>query len=290
MKGELFNLNSLQTLVAVADCRSFTAAAESLCYAQSAVSMQIRRLENQAGTSLIDRSRRDFALTQDGERLLGYAREMLRLNQAAWSEITGQPVSGVVRLGIPADYGFYLPEILQYFAEQYPHVQMEVRCELSLNLVRLVQTGNLDLALVTRQPRSPGGEVLRRESLVWAGSGKFAVHRREPLPLALYPQGICVFRDSALNALNEEGVRWRIVYTSQSMAGLRSAVKAGLGVTVAISSMLGEELQDLGADGELPYLPRVEIALHRAPGRPKDPARILAQLLAERLGEVNAGG
>lgn len=283
MKNPAFDLKQLQTLIAVADTNSFTAAAEKLNYVQSAVSMQIRRLEDQVGALLIDRSQKGFALTQDGEKLLGYARKLMQINDSAWMELTAQPIRGVVRLGIPADYGFYLSDTLKYFVEQYPYVEMEVRCELSVTLVEKVQSGDLDLALVTKQPRSPGGEVIRREPLVWAGNPLLDLHKRSPLPLALYPQGICIFRDSALSVLSEAGLRWRIVYTSQSLAGLRTAVKAGLGITVAIPSMLDQDLKNLGPDSELPELPKVEIALHRAPGRPKEPARVLANLLSERL-------
>jgi len=232
---------------------------------------------------LIHRSKQGFVLTQEGEKLLGYARKLIRINDAAWSELTAQPVRGVVRLGIPADYGFYLSDTLQYFVEQYPYVEMEVRCELSVSLVEQVQAGDLDLVLVTRQPRSPGGEILRREPLLWAGDPLLDLHKHSPLPLALYPQGICIFRDSALTVLSEADLSWRIVYTSQSLAGIRTAVKAGLGITVAIPSMLDQDLQDLGDDAGLPNLPEVEIALHRAPGRPKEPARALARLLSERL-------
>ncbi len=287
MKNPTFDLKQLQTLIAVADSGGFTAAADKLHYAQSAVSMQIRRLEEQVGTRLLHRSRQGFTLTQEGEKLLGYARKLLRINDAAWSDLTAQPVRGVVRLGIPADYGFYLSDTLQYFLEQYPYVEMEVRCELSVSLVREVQAGDLDLALVTRQPKSPGGEIIRREPLLWAGDPVFDLHKKKPLPLALYPQGICIFRESALTVLSEADLSWRIVYTSQSLAGIRTAVKAGLGITVAIPSMLDGELKDLGADVDLPALPEVEIALHRAPGRPKEPARALARLLSERLGQSN---
>ncbi|MFW6414810.1 MAG: LysR substrate-binding domain-containing protein [Thermodesulfobacteriota bacterium] len=283
MKHPTFDLKQLQTLIAVADSGGFTAAAEKLHYAQSAVSMQIRRLEEQVGALLIHRSRQGFTLTQEGEKLLGYARKLIRINDAAWTDLTVQPVRGVVRLGIPADYGFYLSDTLQYFVDQYPYVEMEVRCELSVSLVRKVQAGDLDFALVTRQPRSPGGEMLRREPLLWAGDPRYELHKQSPLPLALYPQGICIFRDSALTALSEADLGWRIVYTSQSLAGIRTAVKAGLGITVAIPSMLDQDLRDLGDDSELPSLPEVEIALHRAPGRPKEPARVLARLLSERL-------
>ena len=285
MQNPTFDLKQLQTLIAVADAKGFTAAADKLHYAQSAVSMQIRRLEEQVGTLLINRS--GFSLTQEGEKLLGYARKLIRLNDAAWTELTAQPVRGVVKLGIPADYGFYLSDTLQYFVQQYPYVEMEVRCELSISLVRQVQAGELDLALVTRQPRSPGGERLRREPLLWAGDPVFEVHKKSPLPLALYPQGICIFRDSALTALSEADIGWRIVYTSQSLAGIRTAVKAGLGITVAIPSMLDQDLMDVGSDVDLPTLPEVEIALHRAPGRPKEPARVLAGLLSERLVQAN---
>ncbi len=276
----------LRSFLAVAETESFTAAARRLNRTQSAVSLQIRRLEESLGQALFERTTRRLGLTQAGEKLMGYARRLLQLNDLAWQDLTAPAVEGRVTLGIPDDYGFYLPQILAHFSQLYPRVDLEVHCDLSVELVRHVQQGDIDLALVTRQPRSPGGEELLREPLVWAGPSGHSVAERDPLPLALFSQGTCVFRDQGLQALEAAGRRWRVAYTSQSLAGLRAAVRAGLAVTVVTRSMLGGDLVAVGASAGLPALPSVAITLHRAPGRPSTAVQRLAALMRENLGQA----
>ena len=273
----------LQTFVGVVEAGGFTAAAERLHLAQSTVSAHLGRLEEALGRQLLQRSQRHAVPTPAGERLLAHAREMLRQNALAWQDVLEQRLDGVVRLGIPDDYVVYLPEALAAFESRFPGVDLQVRCGLSIDLVTEVRSGALDLAVVTRQPKSPGGEVLRREPLVWAGSRAHDTHYRVPLPLALSREGVCVFRERALAALDAAGVSWRVAYTSAGLSGLLSAVHAGLAVTVLTPSMLGSGLRIIGSDEGLPDLPAVEVALHRSPGRPSEAARQLALQLQERL-------
>ena len=280
------DLTLLQTFAAVVDAGGFTAAGQRLSYSQSTVSMQMRRLEEQVGKELVRRVGRRVELTAEGERLLEHARRLLRANEQAWQDLRETRVQGTVRLGIPDDYAFFLPETLGYFGERFPEAELEVRCAISEVLVREVHANRLDLAVVTRQANSPGGEVLRREPLVWAGAPDHAAHERNPLPLALYPQGICTFRERSLEALRTQGRAWRVAYTSQSLSGLRSAVRAGLAITVLTPSMLTPDLRQLGPEHGLPMLPSIEIALHRPPGRPTEPARQMAALIQENLSNL----
>jgi len=282
---QIFDLGLLRSFVGVLDAGGFTAAARALNTTQSTVSMQVRRLEEQVGTPLLRRLGRQVEPTSEGARLLGHARHLLALNDQAWGDLTSAALSGRVRLGVPDDYAFYLPEIIRSFRERYPSVELELHCDLSVALMRRLEAGQLDLALVTRQPRSPGGEVLRREPLVWVAAQGHAPETEPTLPLSLFPQDTCAFRGRALAALSEAGRPWRVVYTSMSLTGQQAIVGAGLAVTVLIPSVVAPNLRVLesGGDGGLPVLPAVEIALHRRPGRPPEAVRRLSEMIRERV-------
>jgi DNA-binding transcriptional LysR family regulator len=285
-----FDLELLRTFVAVLDAGGFTAAARTLDATQSAVSMQMRRLEAQVGAPLVRRLGRGVEATAEGERLQAHARHLLALNDQAWNEVTGVQPGGRVRLGVPDDYAFYLPEIIRAFRRHYPTVDLQITCDLSVALLRGLDAGRLDLALVTRQPRSPGGEVLRREPLLWVAAPGHAPEDEPVLPLSLFPENSCVFRERALAALTEAGRPWRVVYTSMSLTGQQAIVGSGLAVTVLIPSVVSPELRICQADDSrgLPALPTVEIALHRRPGRPPEAVRRFADMIRERV--AAAGG
>ncbi len=289
MKTRILDLTLLQTFVAVVEQGGFTAAGEQLHLAQSTVSAHITRLEAMTGHRLLRRDQRKLATTAKGERLLAHARRLLQQNALAWQELQEERMGGRVRLGIPDDYIMFLPESLSDFETRYPGIELEVSGGLSVDLIEQVQSGQLDLAVVTRQPKSPGGEVLRRERLVWATAADHTAEEREPLPLALSRQGVCTFREQAIEALEAADHPWRIAYTSTSLAGLRAAVRSGLAVTVLTPSMLDPDLRTLGPDSGLPDLPSIELALHRSAGRPSEPARQLFNTLQERLGNVSHG-
>jgi DNA-binding transcriptional LysR family regulator len=279
-----FDLDLLRSALAVAEQGGFTAAAQALNTTQSTVSMQIRRLEAQLGTTLFQRLGRRVQPTAEGARLQGWARELLALNDRAWADLTSPGVSGRVRLGVPDDYAFYLPEIIRSFRAAYPAVDLELTCDLSVSLMERLKRDQLDLALVTRQARSPGGEVLRREPLVWVGSPQHAPEQEATLPLSLFPQDACVFRERALAALQEAGRPWRVVYTSRSLTGQQAIVGAGLAVTVLLPGIVGDSLRVLDAEAfGLPPLPSVEIALHRRPGRPSEAVRLLSEMIRARV-------
>ncbi|MDV6318248.1 LysR substrate-binding domain-containing protein [Chromohalobacter sp. HP20-39] len=273
----------LNTFVAVVDKGGFTAAADTLHLAQSTVSAHMKRLEETFGQPLLQRRRKASIPTPAGERLLSHARQMLRQNALAWQDVSDQRLDGVVRLGIPDDYVIYLPEALSEFESQYPGVELQVDCGLSVDLVQSVRAGSLDLAITTRQPKSPGGEVLCQEPTVWAGAPGHDTQRRTPLPLAVSTDGVCIFRERALAALDAVGLPWRIAYTSASLSGLTAAVRAGLAITVLTPSMLGSDLSIIDSVEGLPELPMTEIALHRSPGRPKEAARQLALSLQAHI-------
>jgi len=253
----------LRTFVAIVDAGGFTAAAQQVHRTQSAVSMQVRRLETLLDRALFQREGRGVQLTPDGEAMLGYARRLLKLHDEALAVLARPDLSGLVRLGTPDDYvGRFLPDILVRFARAFPRVQVEVHCEPSVNLRRLLAEDRLDLALITCTPGAETGEVLRREPTVWATAERHLAHEDEPLPLALFQAG-CPFRDWALAGLSGLGRPYRIAYTSASISGVLAAVTAGLAVTVLGRSVLPAGVRPLGAAEGFPPLPPASITLHR---------------------------
>ena len=275
------DLTLLQAFATVVDSGSFTRAAHYLCRTQSAVSMQVQKLEEIAGRQLFQRDKRQIRLTEEGKVLLGFARRMICLNQDALAALDQPCAEGHVRLGMPDDYAHcFLPNVLALFAHAYPRVQLEVIGALSGELLDRIEAGKLDLAIITRQPGRRAGELLRRERLVWVSACHHLVHEEATLPLALYPEG-CVFRAHALAALDAKGRAWRIAYCSQSFAGGTLAVSAGLAVTVVAQSMVPIGWQILGPDSNLPALPEVEITLHRASNMPMRAVLLLEEQLIQ---------
>ncbi len=278
------DIHLLRAFVAVAELGSFTKAASRLNRTQSAVSMQIRRLEQGLGRALLTRYKGRVGLTDSGETLLRFAKRMLQLNDEVLAEIGDPEVKGRVRLGIPDDYAHYLlPRALSGFGSLYPKISLEVCCELSVDLLQLLEDGGVDIAVTTLQPQSPGGIVVRREQLVWAGAAGCRLHEKDPLPLALFPEGVCVFRESALSALEAQGRTWRLVCTSRGLAGIRSVVASGLAVTVVTENTVSQNMQVIGPDRGLPALPHVEISLHVSGSPANEAVTLLADYLQHSL-------
>jgi DNA-binding transcriptional LysR family regulator len=272
----------LRAFVAVADSGGFTRAAAVLHRTQSAVSMQIKRLEESVASPLFQRNGRSIQLTRDGEALLSYARRILSLNDEAMAALTQTRVEGAVRLGCMDDYATaVLPEILARFAADQPRVYVEVHTGLTAHMLKHVGE-RYDLLLAMHRRGTGSGEVLREEPAVWGGSPTHDVGALDPLPLALAPQG-CLFREWAIAALDRKGRRWRMAYMSPSMGAVDSAVASGLAVSVFKAGTLPKRLRALGAKDGLPPLPVAEISLHRAPRLTSRAATELGDFLVENL-------
>lgn len=280
-----FEFDQLRTFVAIADNRSFTRAAERVGRTQSTVSLQIKKLEDGLGCRLFEREPgRELLLTPDGEILLTYARQMLRLADEARSRLVEPGVGGLVRLGTPEDFATtHLPDVLARFTRAHPNVTLEVNCDFTVNLLDGFSKGQYDLVLFKREPQGPaGGTGVWREVLVWTASPRLALDRAAPLPLVLAPAPD-VYRKRALAALDVQGRGWRIVYASPSLSGLQAAVKAGLGVTVLPKEMVPANFLILGDEHGLPRLPDTEIVLYRAPGALTKAAELLADHIVQSL-------
>jgi DNA-binding transcriptional LysR family regulator len=248
----------LRAFVLIAEGNSFTEAASRVGRTQSAVSMQVKRLEEVLGQRVFLRGKGGTAeLTPHGQFLLTRARQMLALNDEVMSAFRMPHIAGTVRLGTPDDYALtHLPPILKRFAETHPAVQVDVLCASSTHLVERLKAGELDLTLVSEgnEPRNWPAVPLWRGPLSWITSVRFAPHRQDPLPLALAHEE-CSWRRSALAALERAGRRYRVAYLSGTQVGTHAPVLAGLAVTVCAITTLPEGLRPLRPDEGLPPLP-----------------------------------
>lgn len=267
----------LRSFIAIAETGTFGAAAATVNRTQSALSMQIKKLEDQLGCELFDRSHRRVTLTQQGEIFLGYAKRMVQLQWEAYSRIREPDVQGAIRFGTPEDFAtHYLPGVLASFRQYHPRVQLNVSCDLTLNLIEGFQRGEFDVILVKRDPqRVRGGTKVWREPLVWALADGY--QPEEPLSLVLSPQP-CIYRARALAALDRAKRSWHISYTSPSLAGTLAAVKAGLGITVLPAHMIPDGIHPMRKESKLPHLADSELALMK-----KEELSPVAEIFAEHV-------
>jgi len=253
----------LKSFVATVDTGSLSSAAPEVHRSQSAVSMQLKKLEAAVGCPLLVRSARQLQLTPEGQVFLGYARRMLDLQSEAQAALHGETVSGLVRLGVPDDYaGKYLTPVLKRFAPRHGGVEIQLDCEQSTLLIPRVARGELDLALVSRD-HNRRGTLLFHEPMVWVGSAQFEAWKRDPLPIAVYEEA-SLGRRSAIQSLALQGRPYKVVYNSSSLAGQIAAVESGLAVAVLTQCSAPAHLQVLGVEHGLGPLEPMQVALYRS--------------------------
>ena len=274
----------LRAFAYIAEEGSFTRAAQRVGRTQSAVSMQVQRLEGMLGQRLLSRGKGGTVqLTPHGQFLLGRARELLALNDEIWTSFRAPTVQGTVRLGTPDDYALrYLPQILKRFADSYPAVQVDVLCLPSRDLLRRMDEGELDLTLCSdgTQPALSRAVPLWRGPLTWITSTAHAPHRLDPLPVALAADH-CTWAEAALRALDGVGRRYRVAYRSATQLGTHAPVLAGLAVTVSTISWLPDGLRPLRPEEGLPPLPDFGILLLRNPDARQPVTDALAAYITE---------
>jgi DNA-binding transcriptional LysR family regulator len=264
----IINLSTelLRTFIAIADSGNFSLAAEQVNRTQSAVSMQVKRLEELIDKPLFIRDSRNLKLTADGLTLMSYARRILKLNEEAVSLLKRPELSGSVSIGLPDDYVTrFLPEILAGFSRNCPRVQVDVTCEPSHQLNKRMKRLELDLAITT----SPTLEVentilLQSDPMVWVTSEQHFQHEKTPLPVALFPDE-CYSRSWAIKALEKADIDYRIAYTSATLMGLKAAVMAGLAVAAISRSIIPPGIRELSIEEGFPSMPRASFLLHRNP-------------------------
>jgi DNA-binding transcriptional LysR family regulator len=277
------DLELLRSFVSVVDAGGFTRAGERVHRTQSTVSQQIRRLEESIGRQLLLRKGKRVSPTEEGERLLGYARRILALADEARDVVAGQAPDVIVRLGIPEDFAAYrLAQVLSKFTRSHPDLRLDVRCDLSVRLRRDLARGEFDVALVKRDA-GDGSEIgaiaAWPERLRWVMSKRFPIDiDRDPLPLAVFEQG-CLYRKRAIHLLEAAGRAWRVAYTSPNLVGIQAAVSVGLGVSILRDVAVLADHRVLGPKEGFPKLGSTEMALVVRPDA-SPASRRLADLLA----------
>src|ERR1700729_3131342 len=276
----MLDFELLRAFVAVADYGGFHRAAERLNLTQSTISQQIKRLELETQRPLFRGTPRSVALTDDGEMLLGDARRLLQLEEAARHRLSAPRLSGMVRLGVVEEVaGGSLPSALGRFASLHPGVKLEVQIGVSAELIEQLNAGRLDVVFAKRPLGTSRGRLVWGQALVWAAADSFDFMRGAVLPLALYREK-SVSREAALAALGDGDLAWEIVYTSPSLTGVRAAALAGLAITPLPASAIVAGLCVLGLADGLPRLPDLEFAIYEKKRPDKAPAALAAALLA----------
>lgn len=275
-------IDLLKTFLAIIDTGGFTSASQRVHRTQSAISMQVKRLEDTIGQLLFERTGRSFRITAEGEVLVPYARRLLKLHEETVAAMIKPNVAGAVKIGIIDDYALrFLPNILSRFAAAYPQVQVTVRCEPTSLLVPALENGELDLVLVNGNPGEEG-EIIRHDQAIWVTSANHLTHEEDPLPLAVF-HAECIFRKWALEALDAINRRYRVAYQSPSVAGIIATVSAGLAVAILFDSVAPQEFRRLKSDDGFPELPAATIFLKRAPGRSTAAVECMAQHIQEGM-------
>lgn len=278
----LLELDLLQAFLAVIDCGGFTSAAERMHSTQSTVSQKVRRLEERVGHKLLERNSRSLVITEAGQIVLAYARQMMSVHDQLFEALSGALVSVIVRLGVPEDFaGGKTTRALAKFSAQYPQVKLEVTSGLSSDLVSAYDQGDLDLILIKQRQYSRDAVARLPEKTAWVDSAKHPAFDQDPIPLVTFPRR-GVYREEIISAVESLGRRWRISFTSSSLSGIQGAVADGMGISLLPRRAVSAEHIELGIEQGLPVIDAFELALCHRPNA--DPLVIaLCQMLVQML-------
>lgn len=284
----MLDLELLRSFVSVVESGGFTRAGERVHRTQSTVSQQIKRLEDDFGRVLLNRNGKTVTPTEDGERLLSYARRILSLAEEARDVLARPTAEGAVRLGIPEDFAAYrLTQLLGRFARSRPGLRLDVRADQSMYLRRDLERGDIDLALLKRDAGEKGGIAVWPERVHWVTSRKNPVETKaQSVPLIFFPSG-CLYRTRAIHAIEAAGRNWHMAYTSSSLSGIQAAVAAGLGLSILPQIAIQADHRVLTAKDGFAPIDKTEVALVASPDA--SPATLrLADRLAEFCSDVQA--
>ncbi|PZA00352.1 LysR family transcriptional regulator [Gammaproteobacteria bacterium 2W06] len=288
----LLDMEILRTFLAISETGSFSRAAQQIHRTPSAVSMQIKRLEEMLGRALFVREPRQVHLTPEGETMLGYARQLLEINDEAVGQFLSPQVGGTVRLGAPDDLGTrVLPGILSLFSRSYPAVQVNVRVGRSPDLMRRLDIGELDIALLVAEAGNRPhrlAEPIYREPLVWAGREGGVALQRTPLPIAVADRG-CPWRRMALESLTRSGHRYRIAYTCEHTAAQEAATGQDIAITPLPRGLVHAPLRVIEEDeAGLSPLGDYEVLMLRMPARGAAVEALAEHIMDHFAGTPNA--
>jgi DNA-binding transcriptional LysR family regulator len=274
-------MDLLRAFVTIVEFNSFTKAGDLLGRSQPAISLQMNRLEDMLGETLLMRDGKNLSLTIAGETIFEYAKQILSLNDLAVSECTKSTVMGKVRLGIPSEFAtILLPKIVGRFAKAYPNITLEVNCELSKTLLSRSGKAAHDVILALQNnPLEESDNLVKTDNLVWVSGPEYNPNKPPPVPLIVAPEG-CIYRQRAVRTLNKIKQPWQIVYNIPDLTGIQYAIQEGLGVTVLAKSTVPENLKIIANSQRYPDLGTVGISLLNVRKNTKNQA---IDLLAEFL-------
>jgi DNA-binding transcriptional LysR family regulator len=287
-------IETLRSFVKIAELGSFTQAGEQLARSQSAISLQIKKLESVIEQSIFYRKGHNFELTSSGKILMKYATQILQLNDNALNELSSKVVVGKVRFGIPSEFAIaLLPKIVANFVRENPQITLEVMCDLSRNLNNDIKLKKYDLILSLLDANHPfdkpkPNNISQRkhyskdDRLVWVSSSRYITNNEEPIRLIVAPEG-CIYRKRAIKHLDESNIPWQIVYTIMDMSGMQAAIEEGLGVTVLAESAVPDSLTIIPPPRNSKELGTMGIALLSSDDQMTDACQILTSFIRQHL-------
>ncbi|ABV93861.1 HTH-type transcriptional regulator [Dinoroseobacter shibae DFL 12 = DSM 16493] len=272
----------LRTFVTVVDLRNYTETGRILGRTQPAISLQIKRLEEITGKKLLAQQGKQVELTPDGQTLLGYAREMLRLNDRAVANLQQASILGTLRVGLPVDYAIeYFQSIITRFARENPAVQLDIRCNRSPDLLSALHVDDLDMTIaITDSMPAPHVSVYWSEHPVWVCARDHRIDPDQPLKVVAHPNG-CFYRKRMIDALNTEGRDWRISFESLGVSALQKAVLDGMGVTALTKKTLLPGMRLLSPGEGFPNLANIHVGLFYKHVKMSDAALKLIEKITE---------
>ncbi|WP_261842323.1 LysR family transcriptional regulator [Aliamphritea ceti] len=278
----LMDIDALRSFIAFVDTGSFTRAAKQTFRTQGAVSMQMKKLEEETGRDLFTKDGRNLSLTDDGRKLVSYARRILALHDEALGEFSHSSGMPPLRIGCPDDYAQEIfPDLVALLLTEYPQLQIRLLCDNSNGLRQALDQGKIDLAILTRAPDKEEGYLLRHDKGVWVHAGFPELQQYAELPLVLY-EADCKFHSSAVDGLEKQGQRFRVVCASSSATAIKSLLRRGMGIGVLASSTIDENLVPCDRP-YLPTLPMVDIVLAVAPTPHPLVSTAMAQKISQKM-------
>jgi len=271
-------MGTLRSFVSIAESGSMTRAASRLFMTQSAISMQIKRLETSLGLSVFERSAQGMTTTSEGEQLLQFANQMLALNDEAMGRLTSPDYEGVIRFGAPCDVIYpHIPGILKEFSRDFPRVQLRFSSGQTFSLKEQFERGLQDVVLTTERAPSPGGTVVSAQPLIWTGAEDGSAWKKRPLPLGI--SKTCAFRSSVINVLDEADLDWIDIVASEDVIAVEAMTSADLCIGVELGCVKDSGRLPVDHRGQLPELPEFSIVLYCT----DNPGNQVAKTLVEYL-------